>query len=500
MVSLCPERRVQMSFPKNFLWGGSVSAAQIEGAWDEDGKAPVEIDFANVVGNHSGRSIFYQKKDGTFGEAGLLAAIPEGARYAAPEGVHCSNRKATDFYHHYREDIAMLAEMGFTTFNTTISWARLFPHGVKNGVNQKGVEFYRDVFKECRKYGIDPIITLYKYDTPVYVNEEMGGWANRAVIDEYLEFVKVCFTEYRDLVNKWITFNEIQVLLFPTLIGGTVSPEQAKEIHTSLHNQLVAAAKAVQIGHAVNPNNKIGCMVAGLFNHPLTPDPKDVSACQKNMQDNFYYCADVFMRGYYPSYARRIWKEAGIEMEISEADQKTLIDGKADFIAFSYYFSNCVTTHMDEYQASLGNMSVGAKNPYLKASDWGWQMDPIGFKTALHDVYDRYQKPIMIVENGLGATDVLTEDKKVHDDYRINYLREHIRNMRKAVEEGVEMIGYTTWGCIDLVAASTGQVSKRYGFIYVDVDDEGRGTFARYRKDSFYWYKKVIASHGEDLD
>lgn len=489
-----------MSFPKHFLWGGSVSAAQIEGAWDEDGKAPVEIDFANVVSNLNQRIISYQKEDGTYGEAGLFSVIPKGSKYAVKEGVHCPNRKATDFYHHYREDIAMLAEMGFTTFNTTISWARIFPKGVKNGVNKKGVEFYRNVFKECKKYNIDPIITLYKYDTPIYVNTEMGGWSNRAVIDEYLEFVRVCFTEYKDLVNKWITFNEIQVILFPLLFKRKVTLEKTKEVYLSLHHQLIAAAKAVQMGHEINPKNKIGCMVAGLFNHPLTPDPKDVSACQKNMQDNFYFCADVFMRGYYPSYTTRIIKDAGIDMKISEEDKKTLINGKSDFIAFSYYFSNCVTTHTDMHKESLGNMSMGSKNPYLKASEWGWQMDPLGFKTALHDVYDRYQKPIMIVENGLGATDVLTKDKKIHDDYRINYLKNHIKCMKEAVEEGVDMIGYTTWGCIDLVAASTGQVSKRYGFIYVDVDDEGNGTFERYRKDSFYWYKKVIASHGEDLD
>ena len=484
-------------FPKGFLWGGDISAAQCEGAWNEDGRGPTETDFMLGGDPKTLRYITYQNKDGSYGKAPVLITgkIPEGAKYACIPGEFYPNQKAIDHYHHMEEDIGLFAQMGFKALNITISWARIFPRGYKNGVNQAGVDFYRRELEECKKYGIEPICTLYKYDMPVYYLEEMGGWTNRELIDEFVEFARVCMSEYKDLVKYWITFNEINVLL---MMGRMITDYPKQELFEELHNQLVACAKVVTMGHEINKDNLVGCMNAGIFDYPLTPDPKDVIATQKYMQDAFWYTCDVQARGYYPSYSSRIWNENGVTLNISEEDKKVLMEGKADYFAFSYYMSNCISVREDA-EVSAGNLSVGCKNPYLEASDWGWQIDPTGLKWALHEIYDRYQIPLLIVENGMGAHDTLEEDGTIHDPYHVDYMRAHIQKMKEAVEEGVDLIGYTMWSCIDLCAASTGQVSKRYGFIYVDVDDQGNGTFNRYKKDSFYWYKKVIESNGEEL-
>lgn len=487
-----------MSFRKNFLWGGDISAAQCEGAWDADGKAPVEMDFMTCGSAKGLRDLTYQLPDGTYGRKKVMITgkIPKGAKYACIPGENYINHRGIDFYHHYKEDIGLFAEMGFKALNLTISWARIYPNGYKNGVNKKGVEYYRSVLAECRKYNIEPIVTLFKYDMPVYYIEEMGGWLNRALIDEFTEFARVCFTEYRDFVKYWITFNEINMLIMSTRF---VRPDSYQENFEELHNQLVASAKVVKLAHEISGDFRVGSMNCGFFAYPLTCDPEDVIKTQQETQDVFYYSSDVQARGYYPGYSKRIWNKYGVELVISDEDKKILQEGKVDFFAFSYYQTSCMTTHKDENEKVSGNLSKGNKNPYLKVSDWGWQIDPTGLKYALHEIYDRYQIPLMIVENGMGANDVLEKDGTVHDEYHIAYLREHIRKMREAVDEGVDLIGYTMWSCIDLCAASTGQVSKRYGFIYVDIDNEGNGTYRRYKKDSFYWYKKVIQSNGEDL-
>jgi 6-phospho-beta-glucosidase len=491
-----------MSFSKDFLWGTSVSAAQIEGGWNEGGKAPVQVDFANVgSASSSGRQLIYKKKDGSKGQLtgayAMFPHLPEYGEYASFDDIYYSNRKASDFYHHYKEDIALMAEMGFSTFNTSISWARIFPHGIEGGANQEGIEFYRKVFKELKKYHIEPIITLYKYDEPIYFEQTYGGWANRQMIDEFVEFARVCLTEYKDLVNKWITFNEINVLmLFRNLPHDQ---KVAQKRYQELHHQLVASARTVKLAHQINPQNKVGCMIAGMCTYPLTPDPKDVMDNYKYFQDIFCYTADVMIRGQYPSFANRMWKEDGIHLETSENDWKDLKEGTVEFLGFSYYMSQCRTTHTYA-NTTKGNIFTGYENPYLQKSEWGWQIDPLGFKYFMHLIYDRYQIPLLVIENGLGAKDIVESDGTIHDDYRINYLREHISAMKEAVEEGVNVVGYTTWGGIDLISASTGQMEKRYGLIYVDTDDQGEGTYNRYRKDSFYWYKKVIESYGEDLD
>ncbi len=491
-----------MGFKEGFLWGGSISAAQVEGGWNEGGKSPVLVDYATAGYAEKGRRhrfITYRNADGTNGEVPMLvtAEIPDGAEYVLRENVHYPNHDAADFYHRYKEDIALFAEMGFTTFNTSISWARVFPDGMEGGVNWEGVEFYRDVFQECRRYGMDPVITLYKYDEPLCLKKKYGGWINRAMIDEFVEFAWVCFTEYGDLVNKWMTFNEINIEIMIGSMSGEEEEMQRKFL--AAHHQIVAAARAVKLAHSISSEQKVGCMIAGICTYPLTPDPEDILAAQKIFQKKFCYCADAMIRGKYPGFTNRIWKENNVFFDISEEDRNDMLEGVADFLGFSYYNSNCVTTHPQEGDTVEGNLIRGEKNPYLQESDWGWTIDAKGFKYFLHILNDRYQVPLFVAENGLGAYDRVEEDGSVHDPYRIEYLRDHISCMKEAVEEGVDLFGYTTWGPLDLVSASTGQMDKRYGFIYVDKNDIGEGDFCRIKKDSFYWYQKVIGSNGECL-
>lgn len=486
-----------MTFPKGFLWGGGTSAAQYEGAWNEGGKSPVAVDFGDVAAGNFHRKTTYIDKNGKLAHGSTFEVIPEGSHYAIMDDVYYSNHLATDFYHRYKEDIALFAEMGFKTLNLSISWARIYPYGVENGVNQEGVDFYHHVFAECKKNNIEPLVTLYKYDMPVYFDEKYQGWNNRKMIDEFTAFAKVCFEEYKDSVTHWITFNEINVLIM--VMDMLEDTSTAQSCFTQLHHQMLASAKVVKLAHEINPENKVACMICSQAKYPYTCDPKDIIKTQSDDRKILYYCGDTMVRGKYPYFAQDIWNQFGVKLDITKEDQAVLLEGKVDFIAFSYYSSGCGTTH-DDGEKGAGNVTFGTKNPYLKESDWGWAMDPDGIKYIMHELYGRYQVPLFVVENGLGALDTLTPDRKIHDDYRIAYLRDHIEKMREAIEEGVDVRGYTTWGCIDLVAASTGQLSKRYGFIYVDIDDKGEGTLDRYKKDSFDWYKKVIASNGEDLD
>lgn len=489
-----------MSFNDNFLWGGDISATQIEGGWNEGGKSPVETDYMLGGDKSTLRYAYYQTPNGEIGKMMMSTGqLPKGARFIHMEGETYPNHIASDFYHRYKEDIALLGEMGFKALNLTISWARIYPKGVKNGINREGIEFYKNVLQECKKYKIEPIVTLYKYDMPAFYIEELGGWSNRDLIDEYVEFARVCMEEYKDLIKYWITFNEINVLKLLCKMNPNVKVEDVQRVTEELHNQMIASARVVKIGHEINSENNVGCMVAGVFAYPYTCDPLDVLQVQKNAQDNFYLFADILMRGYYPSYSERIFAQDKVVLNISDQDKKILLEGKSDFLAFSYYCSGCVTTHPLDNSLTGGNLSMGLKNTYLEASEWGWQIDPVGLKYALHELNDRYQKPLIIVENGLGAIDVLEDDKTVHDPYRIEYLNKHISKLKEAVEEGVNLFGYTMWSCIDLISYSSGERKKRYGFIYVDADDAGNGTYNRYKKDSFYWYKKVIETNGEEL-
>ncbi|MGY3750045.1 6-phospho-beta-glucosidase [Vagococcus acidifermentans] len=471
------------NFPENFLWGGAVAANQCEGAYDVDGKGLSPVDI--LPDAHHGRwEALMNPKD---------ALTKTYDFYPSHESI--------DFYHRFKEDIALMAEMGFKTFRTSICWARIFPNGDDAEPNEAGLKFYDDLFDECLKYGIEPLVTIQHFDTPVALMTKYNGWEDRRLIDLYLNYAEILFKRYRDKVKYWLTFNEINMILHIPFFGGGMdlngkdNPEQIK--YQAAHHQLVASAKATKLAHEINPDFKVGCMLAAGETYPKTCRPEDVwAALQANREG--YFFIDVQARGEYPSYSRRFFKEHGIELDIADGDLDILKKHTVDFISFSYYSTRLVSTSEDDKQTE-GNVFATLKNPYLKASEWGWQIDPLGFRTTMNALYDRYQKPLFVVENGLGAVDTVEADGSIQDDYRIDYLREHIQAMGEAVQDGVELWGYTTWGCIDLISASTGEMSKRYGFIYVDRDNDGNGTLNRSRKKSFDWYKKVIATNGADL-
>lgn len=465
-------------FPKEFLWGGAVAANQCEGAWNEDGKG---VSIQDVLPK---------------GMAGPRTGKPTRDNLKL-EGI--------DFYHRYKEDVKLMAEMGFRVFRTSIAWSRIYPNGDETEPNEKGLQFYDDLFDECRKYGMELIVTLSHYETPLHLSEKYDGWCSRELVNFYKRYVTTVFTRYRDKVKYWLTFNEINSILHaPFMSGGISTPKEQlteTQLYQAVHHELVASAWAVKLGHEINPDFKIGCMILSFPVYPLTPDPSDVIAAMEKDHSNMLF-ADVHVRGYYPGYAYRYFREHGIKLKITEEDEAVL-KHTVDFVSFSYYTSSCASADRERAGEGKGNILMGISNPALKASQWGWQIDPKGLRYVLNCLWDRYQKPLFIVENGLGALDTLEKGDDgvwtVDDEYRIDYLREHILQMKEAVEDGVDLMGYTTWGCIDLVSASTAELRKRYGFIYVDRNDDGSGSLARYRKKSFYWYKKVIESNGSEL-
>ena len=476
-----------MGFRKDFLWGGATAANQCEGAYNVDGRG-----LANVDVTPHGKD----RHDVCSGKRKMLD-FEEGYYYPA--------KNAIDFYHHYQEDIALFAQMGFKTYRMSIAWTRIFPNGDEDKPNELGLKFYENVFKECKKYGIEPLVTITHFDCPIHLIKEYGGWRNRKLIDFYKNLVTVLFTRYKGLVKYWLTFNEINMILhLPFMGAGLVFEEDENEEeikYIAAHNELVASAWATKIAHEIDPENMVGCMLAAGTYYPYSCDPNDVFDAQVHNQSNYFFI-DVQSRGYYPAYALKQLKRVNIHLDITEEDKRILRENTVDFISFSYYSSRCTTTDKELLaKATIGNAFKGVKNPYLASSQWGWQIDPLGLRITMNDLYDRYQKPLFIVENGLGAKDEVDENGYVEDDYRIEYLRAHIKAMKDAVElDGIDLLGYTTWGPIDLVSAGTGEMSKRYGFIYVDRDDQGNGTLKRSKKKSFDWYKKVIASNGEDLD
>ena len=464
-------------FPKNFLWGGAVAANQCEGAYQEDGKG-----------------------------LSVQDVLPRGIRGSRTKLPTEENLKleAIDFYHRYPQDIKMFAEMGFKVFRTSIAWSRIFPKGDEEQPNEAGLEFYDRVFEECRKYGIEPLVTLSHYETPLYLAETYNGWTDRRMIGFYERYVRTVFKRYRGKVKYWLTFNEINSLLHAPFMSGGIANMQGlteQDLYQAAHHELVASALATKIGHEMMPDAMIGCMILSMPTYPLTPSPDDVIAAMDAEHRNYFY-GDVHVRRKYPGYMKRYFREHGIQIQFAPEDEE-ILKNTVDFVSFSYYMSVCATSDPEKQKKGLGNLLGGVPNPTLKASDWGWQIDPKGLRYVLNMFYDRYQKPLFIVENGLGAVDVLNEDengnKTVEDDYRIQYLKDHLIQVGEAVQDGVEIMGYTSWGCIDVVSASTAELKKRYGYIYVDRNDDGTGTMERYKKKSFYWYQKVIESNGEVL-
>ncbi len=476
-------------FCDGFLWGGATAANQFEGGWDAGGKG---VSVPDLCTNGSMKN-------------------PKRITPRMDPQAYYPSHEAADFYHHFREDIRLLAEMGFKVFRLSIAWTRIFPTGMEEEPNEAGLAFYDQVFDECRKYGIEPLVTLSHYEMPYALVEKCNGWEGRACIDYFLRYCETLFIRYQGKVKYWLTFNEINagtmpmgnVLSLGTVKGysGTIMgfPDNPQVRYQALHHQFLASAKAVKLAHERYPEFRMGNMICFLTTYPLTCNPDDLLKCQREMQMTNWFCSDVQVRGAYPYYAERYFAENGIQIQMEEGDLQLLKEGCVDFYTLSYYMSNCVS---DTQEAEIvgGNLGGGLKNPYLQASDWGWQIDPKGLRYTLNEIYGRYQIPLMVVENGLGALDKLEADGAVHDTYRIDYMRSHIEQMLEAVKDGVDLMGYTPWGCIDLVSASTGEMTKRYGMIFVDKYDDGTGTLERVRKDSFFWYKKVIASNGRELD
>ena len=474
----------QSVLPENFLWGGAVAANQCEGAYLEDGKGLSPVDLLPDAAH------------------GRWEALDHPMKALETKYDFYPSHESIDFYHRYKEDIKLFAEMGFKCFRTSICWPRIFPNGDDMTPNEKGLEFYDNLFDECKKYGIEPVVTINHFDTPVELMKKYNGWKDRRCIDFYLRFCDVIFKRYKGKVKYWMTFNEINMILHIPFFGGGIdvtnedNPLQIK--YQAAHHQLVASAMATKLGHEIDPDNKIGCMLAAGQTYPYTCNPADIwKSIEKNREG--YFFIDIQSRGYYPSYSRRFFEENNIKLELHDGDEKVLRENTVDYIAFSYYSSRLTSADPEKNTETEGNVFSTIKNPYLQASEWGWQIDPLGLRITMNEIYDRYQKPLFIVENGLGAVDTAEADGSINDDYRIEYLREHIQEMKEAVLDGVELMGYTPWGCIDLISAGTGEMKKRYGFIYVDRDNDGNGTLERSRKKSFEWYKKVIASNGEDI-
>ncbi|MET3634146.1 glycoside hydrolase family 1 protein [Streptococcus porcorum] len=473
-------------FPKDFLWGGATAANQFEGAYNLDGKGLSVQDVTPRGG--------VPAKVGDLNP--LITEVP------TPDNLKL---EGIDFYHRYKEDIALFAEMGFKVFRLSIAWSRIFPNGDETEPNEAGLAFYDKVFDELAKYDIEPLVTLSHYETPLHLARKYNGWASRDLIDFYARYVTTVFERYKDKVTYWLTFNEVNsVLHAPFMSGGIATPMEdlsKQDLYQAVHHELVASSLATKIGHEINPNFKIGCMVIAMPAYAMTANPLDQLAVRDFNNQNYLF-SDIHARGKYPNYIKRYFKENQIEIQFAPGDKALLEEHTVDFISFSYYMSVAVAHNPEDYETGRGNILGGVSNPYLDSSEWGWQIDPVGLRLVLNDFYDRYQLPLFIVENGLGAKDVLVDGPNgptVEDDYRIDYLEKHLKQVAEAIEDGVELWGYTTWGPIDLVSASTAELSKRYGFIYVDRHDDGTGTLARYKKKSFAWYKEVIESNGASL-
>lgn len=471
------------TFPNGFLWGGATAANQFEGAWNLDGKGE------SVDDHYTGGNAKTARR--------VTPAIEEGTFYPNHEGI--------DFYHHYKEDIALFAEIGFKVFRMSIAWSRIFPNGDDAQPNEAGLRFYDDVFDELKRYDIEPLVTISHYECPFALTKNYGGWKDRKLVDYYVKYAGILFKRYQDKVKYWLTFNEINCLTVPFgayIAGGMMlnSEENTEQSRfQAMHHQLVASAKAVKLGHEINSNFKIGCMICYMAAYARTCKPIDELITQKYDQVHNMIAGDVHVRGYYPSFAKRFFEENNVQIVKKPDDDKILKEGCVDYYTFSYYMSNCQGEENSNDVVTSGNIMGGFKNSYLKTSEWGWQIDPQGLRWTLNHLYDRYQIPLMVVENGLGAYDKVEIDGAIHDDYRIDYFKQHIEQMGEAIKDGVDLIGYTSWGPIDLVSASTGEMAKRYGFIYVNKQDDGSGDLSRSRKDSFYWYKKVIESNGQKL-
>ena len=487
---------MRKGFQEDFLWGGAIAASQADGAWQEGGKGIGTQDLRYF-------DTLWDKDTRTENRNTNMTTPMFEKALTAKEETHYPFRFGIDFYHQYKEDLCLMEELGLKVFRTSICWARIFPNGDEAEPNEEGIQFYRDLFRECHARGMKVFATILHYDTPVQLLLRYGGWKNRKMIDFYVHYAKTLFRNLGDLVDYWLPFNEINCSRFNPYNGCCLikdqEPDYMNAIFQCTHHQFLANALAVKAAHEILPGSKVGGMIARFTTYPLTCKPEDVmeSILEENYKNYFY--TDVMARGKYPSYSDRMFDKLGVRIHKEPGDDAVLAENTVDFLAFSYYMSMTASTDTEQEKTS-GNLVTGNKNPYLQASDWGWQIDPVGLRISLNQMYDRYQLPVFIAENGIGAVDKLTEDSRIHDPYRIAYLREHIAQMKEAVKDGVELLGYTMWGIIDIISCGTIEMSKRYGVIYVDEDEEGKGSKKRYKKDSFYWYQECIRNNGEETE
>ena len=483
-------------FPKDFLWGGATAANQMEGAWNVAGKG---MSVADVCRLKPGADQKNMSQHWNISSQDIVEARE------SEDTEYYPKRHGIDFYHHYKEDIKLFAEMGFTVYRMSIAWSRIFPNGDEETPNEAGLQFYDEVFDELAKYGIEPLVTISHYEQPLYFAEKYDGWASRKSIEFFTRYVEALCQRYKNKVKYWITFNEIDsIIRHPFMSGGLIrdhfqtEQDYQQAIYQAMHHQFVASALATKICRKWIPEAQVGCMITKQTYYPLTAKPEDVLMAQLDARELFAF-SDTQVFGEYPAYLWTKYQNEGIQLAIGEDDLAIMKKYVVDFVSFSYYSSSCSAFDKSGLDINEGNTATTIKNPYLTTTDWGWQIDPIGMRISLIELYDRYRKPLFVVENGLGAKDQLV-DGQVKDDYRISYMNDHILQISKAInEDGVEVLGYTSWGCIDVISNSTNQMEKRYGFIYVDIDDFGHGTYQRYKKASFQWYKELIAANGETL-
>ena len=491
-------------FKYDFLWGGASSACQYEGGYLDGGKGLSTIDVVSGGSHTKPRELTWRSiSSNQCGRTGIgyrtPIEIPKGAVPAIIDDVFYPSHEATDFYHRYKEDIALMAEMGFKVFRLSINWSRIYPNADDDQPNEEGLLFYDAVFNECKKYNIEPLVTLLHYENPLNLAIKYGGWKNRECIDLFTKYASTVFNRYKGKVKYYLTINEINMMEVCSWVAGAIYEDTPKNKAQGAHNQLVACAQTVKIAREVDPNIRVGMMLAYQPIYTYTCDPVDQIKAMEKMQSTMFY-SDVLMNGSYPAYQLRRYNREGIIIDSKVEDFEVLKEYTADFLSFACYGSTTMTVHTEGKELTTGNLLQGVKNPYLSANEWGWATDPACLRVALNDLYNRYHKPLWVVENGIGWDDKVESDGTIHDDYRIEYLQANVQSMKDAVElDGVDLMGYTMWGCVDLVSSGTGEMKKRYGFIYVDKDDDGNGSLDRSKKDSFYWYKKVISSNGEDL-
>lgn len=484
-------------FPDGFLWGGATADFQYEGGFNEGGRGINSQDFVTDGSTNTKRQITLKLKDGSRGTVNSLESFPEGAEAKMYDDQYYPSHQAVDGYHHYKEDIELMSEMGFNVYRFSICWSRIFPNGNEETPNLEGIEYYGDVIDECHKHNIEPLITICHDEMPDYLAREYDGWNNRHLIDCYVKYAKTLFEAYKGRVKYWLTFNELNAIHGYSKIGvHTMTPQI---FYQAQHHMFVASSRAIKLGHELMPDAVFGSMFAMSEMYPATCKPEDIFAWYEHRRENYFFI-DVMARGKYPNYAQDIFKRKDVNLNIEEGDLDWLEKFPLDFVSFSYYRSTTVSADHFTSMDPMGIMG-GDGNPFLENTKWGWPIDPLGLRYCLNELYDRYQKPVFVIENGFGAIDKLEEDGSIHDQYRMKYLSDHFKAMRDAIAiDHVPCFGYTMWGPIDLVSLGTGEMKKRYGFVYVDMDDKGNGTLKRTKKDSFEWMKKVIASNGSDLE